>query len=318
MSDLKKLDNAIAGIDDGLLADAMSSSETKQSGGRLRAVLGAVAAVAIIGGLAGLSLFLTKIAGPKQPASAPGTTAAESTAEDTSGAETEDAVGVSLDEMLERVYSHPGTSEMKFRLKQTVTDEDMKDYLKKFSYGGICQYYDPDYDLTPVYYCESDDRLMTDEEIEAAYENGGGRFGPDWVSGTPYVRYDVNGYPSRDDDNKAVVHVDILDEKISVCGLTVNSSLDEAEKVLTELGFKVTRNKTHKVYSCKTDREILEAHADGFWIIFEEASEMKSGFAKDVYPYTDFILYRDNVMPAIIRMGISVDGYSSVDQFLIP
>ena len=308
MSDLKKLNNAIAGIDDGLLADTMSSSETKQSGGRLRAVLGAVAAVAIIGGLAGLSLFLTKIAGPKQPASAPDNTAAG----------TEDAVGVSLDEMLERVYSHPGTSKMKFRLKQTVTDEDMKDYLKKFSYGGICQYYDPDYDLTPVYYCESDDRLMTDEEIEAAYENGGGRFGPDWVSGTPYVRYDVNGYPSRDDDNKAVVHVDILDEKISVCGLTVNSSLDEAEKVLTELGFTVTRNKTHKVYSCKTDREILEAHADGFWIIFEEASEMKSGFAKDVYPYTDFILYRDNVMPAIIRMGISVDGYSSVDQFLIP
>ena len=43
MSDLKKLNNAIAGIDDGLLADAMSSSETKQSGGRLRAVLGAVA-----------------------------------------------------------------------------------------------------------------------------------------------------------------------------------------------------------------------------------------------------------------------------------
>ena len=31
MSDLKKLNNAIAGIDDGLLADAMSSSETKQS-----------------------------------------------------------------------------------------------------------------------------------------------------------------------------------------------------------------------------------------------------------------------------------------------
>ena len=186
MSDLKKLDNAIAGIDDGLLADAMSSSETKQSGGRLRAVLGAVAAVAIIGGLAGLSMFLAKTAGPKQPASAPDITAAETENDTVKAADTTEVIAADTKNgdptsFINLKVEHPS-------IKRIYTFEYIKDFLpekipENLTYGSNIRYVPGEYECGDGVYrpfkekifihLRDKDTTVHDDGYIEAYEQGG-------------------------------------------------------------------------------------------------------------------------------------------------
>ena len=335
--------NAISGISEGKVADAYEYSNKKEKNTTLMRVLKIAGVAALFCSFIVLSLVLLKVSGPKTPVD--GTNAASSgemtekedvyiaevTADESGsiskGGQIDDNSPVIFNqnavEMINKVYSHPGTSEMRFKLNQTVTEDEYKDFPVINTNSRITRFYDPCYDVKPVYYDWEHDwehRLYTDDEVAEIRKNeqeqglkGRQCILPDWYSGTPYVRYDVNGYGKE----KRIVHLDILDENISVCGLTVNSSLDEAEKVLKDLGFEVTRRKMDFTYGSRSDREYILAQADGFWIEFETVSEYK-GAAKSAYPYIDLV-YKNSVVPAVIRMGmeftyVTSDTHHAISQ----
>ncbi len=348
-----KLYKAIGKADDAMVKDALENGAVGNH--RARNIIEAVACVAIICGFVALSIVLQSISRPenKNIAASSGGEAEEETVQETKIAavdatETEEEIYIAevtadengtvkksgqLDgnttvifnknsaEMINRIYSHPGTSEMRFKLNQTVTEDEYKDFPVLNTNSRITRFYDPDYDVKPVYYdWEQGNRLLTDEEVAEIRKNekeqgleGRQCMLPDWYSGTPYVRYDINGYGKE----KRIVHIDILDENISVCGLTVNSSLDEAEKVLKDLGFEVTRRAMDFSYGYKTDREYLLAEKDGVWIEFETASEFK-GASRSAYQYIDFVSYKDNTVPAVIRMGIDFTYVASDTHHALP
>ncbi len=344
-----KLYKAIGEADDGMVKDALES--TREKNYRLRGIIEAVACAAIVCGFVALSFVLRSVSTPKDNIAASSGDEAiteEAIANETEATVTEEEIYIvevtadengsivksgQLDgkttvifnknsaEMINKIYSHPGTSEMRFKLNQTVTEDEYKDFPVLNTNSRITRFYDPDYDVKPVYYdWYLGNRLYTDEEVaeirKSEQEQGlEGRqcMLADWYSGTPYVRYDVNGYGKE----KRIVHIDILDENISVCGLTVNSSLDEAENTLKDLGFEVTRGKMDFTYGGRgSDREYILAQVDGFWIEFETESEYK-GAAKSAYPYIDLV-YKDKTVPAVIRMGMDFTYVASDTHHALP
>ena len=348
-----KLYKAIGKADDAMVKDALENGAVR--GHRARNIIEAVACVAIICGFVALSIVLQSISRPdnKNIAASSGGEAEEETVQETEAAvveatETEEEIYIAevtadengtiskhgqLDDktavifndnavfMINKVYDHTGTSEMRFKLNQIVTTDEFDGFPHIYRSGDMIEYYDPDYEVTPLYYAWNlgDNRLMTDEEIaqrtdmDLARQNGIAEKDldrtcctADWYEGTPYVRYGVNQFGKQ----KRIVHIDILDENISVCGLTVNSSIDEAEKVLKDLGFEVERRKMNFTYGSGTGREYLFAQAEGFWIVFETASEFK-GASRSAYQFIDYVNYKDNIVPAVIRMGMDYVNVAS-------
>lgn len=59
-----------------------------------------------------------------------------------------------------------------------------------------------------------------------------------------YVIYTVGGYPDTSDDWNYITRIQITDPEVTVYGITCNSSLDEFDKVMKGLGYKIHEETT--------------------------------------------------------------------------
>ncbi|MBR4257362.1 MAG: hypothetical protein IKQ18_09345 [Clostridia bacterium] len=196
-----------------------------------------------------------------------------------------------VDEYVKKVYDHRFTTVTPLVLKQEVSVDDLDGWGKIKQFGNVMQYYDSSYELKPV-----------------EYNNKTVMYKP------PYVRYTLQGYPAYATPGDFVTHVEICGvDTVYVCGINVNSSFEDFEEVFSALGFTVTREKSPTSYG---KRQIIRAAIDGFWIILEKESELE--LKKGIYQYKSVIEYENNVVPAILRMGLAVNHYSRVEQFILP
>ena len=196
-----------------------------------------------------------------------------------------------VDEYVLKVYDNPYTTKTPLLLKQEADVDGLAGWGKLKQYGGVMQYYDPAYELKPVEY----------NYKTVIYK-------------PPYVRYFIQGYPAFAAPGDFVTHVEICGvDDVYICGINVNSTFDEFEETFSALGFTVTRESVKTTYG---EREIIKADIDGFWIILEAPSRLK--LQKGVYGYYNAIEYENNVVPAILRMGLAVNHVSRIEQFMLP
>lgn len=196
-----------------------------------------------------------------------------------------------LEEYVQKIYDHPDTTKTPLALTQSVDTESLNEWGTVKKFGGVVQYYDSAYELKPV-----------------EYNNKTVMYKP------PYVRYDLNGYPAYATPGDYVIHIDICEvPDVYICGINVRSSFEDFEKAFTGLGFTVAESTEHTSYG---ERRCIKAEIDGLWIILEQESELK--LQKGIYDYKKVIEYENNTVPAILRMGVAVNHYSRVEQFILP
>jgi len=196
-----------------------------------------------------------------------------------------------LEKYIQKIYDHPKTTKTPLALTQSVDTESLNGWGTVKKFGGVVQYYDSAYELKPV-----------------EYNNKTVMYKP------PYVRYDLNGYPAYATPGDYVIHIDICEvPDVYICGINVESSFEDFEKAFTGLGFTVTESMEHTSYG---ERRCIKAEIDGLWIILEQESELK--LQKGIYDYKKVIEYENNTVPAILRMGVAVNHYSRVEQFILP
>ena len=301
---------AVGNLDDGTVNDAMEHEVECRDHSRLFAVLEGVAIVAVVCGLIAFSFVLMKFAGEKTDPAASGeisaakdqtgeTTDFEIIAADSKGEESDTTENENnyelIMQMLNTIYTREDTTQTQFLLLQ---DFDTEKY----------QIFDPGI-IRPAFYF--DDRW----EKYPVYYNGGDE--PVWYK-PPYVRYQVMGYPDRFEDKTCVTHIDICGiDFVSICGITVNSTFDEFRETFSNLGFSVTGGDNPVSLPYSTQRNVIAAEYNGLWIVLEQASEADTNLG--AYGEAgNYLNYENNVVPAILRIGVAVKNYSHVEQYELP
>ncbi len=119
--------------------------------------------------------------------------------------------------MLDRIYSHPETSDMTYRLKETLE-------------------YDKNYNVITKEVTESDFKIYCIPFVT--------KFSQKLES--PYAAYCYNSYPEypgRGGDNETcITQVSFTTDKIKICGIGLSSTYEEFEETFASLGFIVTKN----------------------------------------------------------------------------
>ncbi len=281
-------------IDENTVGDALDYEPDTRSFSRLHAFVEVAAVIAVFCGALVLSALLRKAADPNDLAPAAGSEAADS-------ATVSDHEPLDADELIQKIYADPGTTKTEFQLKQPFDPEPYKN-REKLYWACITLYYDQKYDLTAINYPGTDNDPV--------------------LYKPPYVRYDVTGYPNAHESKEQyVTHVDICgDDTVSICGININSSFEDFKKTFSALGMTV-REYTIKLPYGK--RECIEATSSatetesGLWIVLEKESEfiLERGVFED---YEDVIEYDGNKVPGMLRMGIPVETYTTVEQYLMP
>ena len=312
MKNKEVLYRAIGGVSEDKIADAYEYTAKKQKNYRLRSVLYGVGIAAIVLSFFVMSFVLLKISGPRTELPADGSAAAETEAETTEPAST-DPLRMLIDEdkknkngdesvdyelirqMAALIYSREDTTITQFCLLQQFDTEKYKLFEPTIVRPSF--YYDDRYGKNPVYSAGNDE--------------------PVWYK-PPYVRYQVSGYPDRFGEQKYVTHVDICGlNYVSVCGITVDSSFEEFRDTFSSLGFTVTGGEKAGYLPYSSQRMSIMAQYNGLWIVLEQASHAdinQKSYGEDV----DYLTYDNDVVPAILRIGVSVENYSPVEQYELP
>jgi hypothetical protein len=282
---------ALGGLDENTVGKAMEYRAGAERFSSLRAFAEIAAVIAVFCGALVLSAILRNAADPSAFAPASGSSSAES----------EKTAEIDVDTLIEAIYADPGTTKTEFQLKQPFDPEPYKN-REKLYWACITLYYDQKYDLTAINYPGTDNDPV--------------------LYKPPYVRYDVTGYPNAHESKEQyVTHVDICgDDTVSICGININSSFEDFKKTFSALGMTV-REYTIKLPYGK--RECIEATSSatetesGLWIVLEKESEfiLERGVFED---YEDVIEYDGNKVPGMLRMGIPVETYTTVEQYLMP
>lgn len=109
---------------------------------------------------------------------------------------------------------HDKNSNLEFYLTEEVTDYDFSNHIPKYGMFGGYQYYGLGYEPKRV-------------------EDGGLQIDPDEC-----VIYTLTAYPDYSSKGLFVTSIEITDPDISYFGLNINSTYEEIEKVMKDLGFK--------------------------------------------------------------------------------
>ncbi len=117
----------------------------------------------------------------------------------------------------EKIPEKPEDTTLEFWITQDVAQMDFSDYYEIFGWFGAKQYYGSGYE--PV----SDEQGY---EVEPNY----------------YVKYRVTAWPDYADGGEYITSIDFNDPKVTVYGLTVDSSLEEFERVFREMGYELSED----------------------------------------------------------------------------
>lgn len=122
-----------------------------------------------------------------------------------------------VDLMLDRIYSHPETSDMTYRLKETLE-------------------YDKNYNVITKEVTESDCKIYCIPFVTKVSQK----------LESPYAAYCYNSYPEYSgiggDNETCIIQVSFTTDKIKICGIGLSSTYEEFEETFASLGFIVTKN----------------------------------------------------------------------------
>lgn len=116
----------------------------------------------------------------------------------------------------------PEDTNLEFWITQDVSETDFSDYYEIVGWFGASQYYGSGY--LP----ESDE---DGNKIEPEY----------------YVKYLITAWPDYADGGKYITSIDFNDPKVTVYGLTVDSSFNEFERIFSEMGYEITKDSSELV-----------------------------------------------------------------------
>jgi hypothetical protein len=109
----------------------------------------------------------------------------------------------------------PEDTNLEFWITQDVAETDFSDYYEIVGWFGARQYYGSGY--LPV---SDEDGYEVDPEY--------------------YVKYMITAWPDYADGGEYITSIDFNDPKVTVYGLTVDSSFDEFERIFSEMGFELS------------------------------------------------------------------------------
>ncbi len=111
----------------------------------------------------------------------------------------------------------PEDTTLEFWITQDVADIDFSDYYEILGCMGATQYYGTGY-------------------MPALDEDGY------IVDPVYYVIYTISAWPDYADGGHYITSIDFNDPKVTVYGLTVNSSYDEFERIFSEMGYELSQD----------------------------------------------------------------------------
>ena len=121
-----------------------------------------------------------------------------------------------IDEYIEKVFSHKGTTELPRKLKDKLADGP----------GNNTGISNDDIFIYPIY------KAATTGPIE-----------------TYALNYGYSGYPDCLSVDSVITEIDIMRDDINICGINTSSSFEEFEKVFTELGFEVQKASDYRIFA---------------------------------------------------------------------
>ena len=101
-------------------------------------------------------------------------------------------------------------------ITQDVADVDFSNYYEILGGIGAKQYYGSGY-------------------LPALHEDGY-EVDPEY-----YVKYKITAWPDYADGGQYITSIDFNDPKVTVYGLTINSSFDEFERIFSEMGYELSQ-----------------------------------------------------------------------------
>ncbi|HPP36876.1 MAG TPA: hypothetical protein PK767_11650, partial [Clostridiales bacterium] len=110
----------------------------------------------------------------------------------------------------------PKDTNLEFWITQDVSETDFSGYCEILGWIGARQYYGSGY--------------------QPEVDENGNQTDPEY-----YVKYKVTAWPDYACQNKHITSIEITDPKVTLYGLTVDSSFDEFEQVFSEMGYEISR-----------------------------------------------------------------------------
>lgn len=111
----------------------------------------------------------------------------------------------------------PENTTLEFWITQDVSDADFSDYHEIIGGIGAKQFYGSGY--------------------QPVLDENGNKVDPEY-----YVKYKITAWPDYADGGQYITSIDFNDPKVTVYGLTVDSSFEEFEKIFSEMGFELTKD----------------------------------------------------------------------------
>ena len=118
----------------------------------------------------------------------------------------------------DKIPEKPDDTTLEFWIAEDVSSVDFSEYYERAGVFGAKEYYG--YGYSPA------DILEGNEDILPQY----------------YVIYTVGGYPDTSDDWNYVTRIQITDPDIHVYGISCDTSLEEFDDTMKELGYKVSKD----------------------------------------------------------------------------
>jgi hypothetical protein len=116
----------------------------------------------------------------------------------------------------ETTLEMPEDTNLEFWITQDVAETDFSDYYEIVGWFGAKQYYGSGY--------------------LPAIDEDGYEVDPEY-----YVKYMITAWPDYSDGGKYITSIDFNDPKVTVYGLTVDSSFEEFERIFSEMEYELSK-----------------------------------------------------------------------------
>lgn len=138
------------------------------------------------------------------------------------------------------VLKKPDDTNLEFWITENVENVDFSEYEEIYGWFGAREYLGRGYKTIIT-----EDGTPTRPEV--------------------YVSYIITAYPDYADGGQYVTEIRIKDPKVTLYGLTINSSLDIIDDVFTNMGYKI--DKLDELSHRATNRRITFTYGDGQIVI---------------------------------------------------
>ncbi len=141
-------------------------------------------------------------------------------------------------------------SDFEFELLENVKEHDFGGYGAVYGFG-VTKYYGTGYELTKD-------------------KNG------ETVANGEYISYEVTAWPDESDGGKFVTAIYCTDMDVRVLGLTLENSLDEFSKALSDMGFKMEESKEYGTDGIIKEYTAIKAEKGGISVYICDYGESKT------------------------------------------